>query len=374
MTTIFVNGKQLIQSHPNVSSTLCDVAQKVTGVDKGGFCFVQQKERDFLYAVGKDETLFLEGDASLASEIAKTLADYNLTFATLVAQSHLAQVFFEEYKKLFDGTATFDGVSWRWQGGSIKVLQLAGGCFWCSAKPYYEYDGVLRVASGYAGGRVVNPTYEQVKSGKTGHKETILITYDSKTIDFRTLLDVYFNTIDPYDGEGQFIDKGESYTLAIFSNEKEVLQYAQAVIDDAEKRSGKKCFISLLPSVVFYKAEEYHQDYSIKNQSAMQEELISSGRADKLFDFNFNVVENSEIQTTLRQKTLVLHKVYKYQGPVTMQLLPFGGIQTVFGGSLVINCKNGFFTCDTLTYDGKTQSTKDFVETNSNLVNLVLPN
>ena len=98
-----------------------------------------------------------------------------------------------------------------------KVAMFAGGCFWCISKPYYECDGVISVYSGYAGGDEVNPTYSDVKSGKTSHRETIKIIYDSNVISYSELLDIYFESINPFDGEGQFIDRGFNYTCAIFT-------------------------------------------------------------------------------------------------------------------------------------------------------------
>ena len=109
-----------------------------------------------------------------------------------------------------------------------KTAMFAGGCFWCVSKPYYEYDGVIRVYSGYAGGSEVNPTYEEVKSGKTSHRETVMIIYDPNIISYIKLLDIYLDTINPYDGDGQFIDRGFNYTCAIFTddeNEKTLAEF-----------------------------------------------------------------------------------------------------------------------------------------------------
>ena len=83
---------------------------------------------------------------------------------------------------------------------------LAGGCFWCIAMPYYELDGVVKVYSGYGGGKEVNPSYKEVKNQKTSHKECIKIVYDEEKVSFKEILEIYFNHINPFDSEGQFID------------------------------------------------------------------------------------------------------------------------------------------------------------------------
>ena len=162
--------------------------------------------------------------------------------------------------------------------GKFKEAMFAGGCFWCVSKPYYEYDGVIKVYSGYAGGTEVNPTYEEVKSGKTSHRETILIIYDPNIISYDELLDIYLDTIDPFDSEGQFIDRGFNYTCAIFTDDEEEIKLSTMKIKNIEKLNNTITYIPILPKPIFYMAEEYHQDYAIKNPEEMEEELIMSGR------------------------------------------------------------------------------------------------
>ncbi len=138
--------------------------------------------------------------------------------------------------------------------------------------------GVEKVICGYAGGDEVNPTYEQVKHQETGHRETIKLVYDPEKVAFEKLLDIYFANVDPFDGEGQFIDKGFSYTLAIFYTSEDELSAAGEKIAQIERESGKKTQVALLPYKNFYKAEEYHQDYYLKNPEAFEKELRESGR------------------------------------------------------------------------------------------------
>lgn len=161
---------------------------------------------------------------------------------------------------------------------NIKKIMLAGGCFWCLSKPYYEYSGIIHVYSGYAGGIVKNPTYEDVKYGQTFHRETILIEYDADIISFSEILDIYFETIDPFDGEGQFIDRGYNYTCAIFTSNEDEKRIIKEKLIKLEQEFNLKTYVPILDEVVFYMAEEYHQDFAIKNKELMEKEWKESGR------------------------------------------------------------------------------------------------
>lgn len=154
---------------------------------------------------------------------------------------------------------------------------FAGGCFWC-VTPIYKMYGVDKVICGYSGGDEVNPTYEDVKSQKTGHRETIKLEYDPQKVSYDKLLDIYFANVDPFDGEGQFIDKGFSYTLAIYYNSEEEMKLAQEKINQLEAKSQRQVHVELEPFKNFYEAEEYHQDYYLKNPEAFEKELMESGR------------------------------------------------------------------------------------------------
>ena len=156
---------------------------------------------------------------------------------------------------------------------------FAGGCFWCMAKPYDTVDGVSGVVSGYCGGDEADPTYEQVKKQLTGHRETVKITFDESVVSFAELLKVYFYNIDPFDGGGQFIDRGHSYTCAIYCTDGEQRAAAESAIAAIEKEYGKKVCVSVEDFKAFYTAEEYHQDYAKKNPEAYAKEYEESGRA-----------------------------------------------------------------------------------------------
>ena len=155
---------------------------------------------------------------------------------------------------------------------------LAGGCFWCIAMPYYELDGVVKVYSGYGGGKEVNPSYKEVKNQNTSHKECIKIVYDEEKVSFKEILEIYFNHINPFDSEGQFIDRGDSYTTAIFYRDEQMLEIAQLFINKIEMETKKKVAVQLLKETSFYLAEEEHQEYGLKNPLEIEKELIKSGR------------------------------------------------------------------------------------------------
>lgn len=154
---------------------------------------------------------------------------------------------------------------------------LAGGCFWCIADYLASFNGIEKIVSGYSGGDETNISYEEVKKQKTKHRETIEITYN-ENISLDMIIDIYLSYVDPYDKEGQFIDKGYSYTLALYyQNDKEKELYINKV-KELEKQSNKEVYISIEPFKFFIRAEEYHQEYSKKNPEAFYEELIASNR------------------------------------------------------------------------------------------------
>ncbi len=164
---------------------------------------------------------------------------------------------------------------------STQKAYFAGGCFWCITPIFKETDGVSDVISGYSGGDEIDPEYKDVKSQKTGHRETIMIEYDHDKVSFDALFDIFLNGVDPFDGEGQFIDRGHSYTLAVYYISDEQKRIADMKIAGLEKEAGKKVYISVEPFKSFYPAEEEHQDYYLKHPKEFKQELIDSGRIKK---------------------------------------------------------------------------------------------
>jgi peptide-methionine (S)-S-oxide reductase len=147
------------------------------------------------------------------------------------------------------------------------VAIFSGGCFWCMEPPFDAVDGVLSTTSGYTGGSVVNPSYEQVSSGKTGHRESVKVEYDPKRVSYAKLLDVFWHNVDPTDTGGQFCDRGEQYTTAIFTSGDEQQAEATAAKEklDASHVLAKPVVTLIRPAGPFYPAEDYHQDYYLKN-------------------------------------------------------------------------------------------------------------
>ena len=146
-----------------------------------------------------------------------------------------------------------------------KSAVFAGGCFWCLEGPFDALPGVIETESGYTGGTVVNPTYEQVSSGTTGHMEAMRVVYDPQKVTYEQLLAVFWRNIDPTDGGGQFCDRGPQYRSAIFYASPEEEAVARSEKSRLEKSMDMTIATEILPRTEFYAAEEYHQDYYRKN-------------------------------------------------------------------------------------------------------------
>ena len=160
----------------------------------------------------------------------------------------------------------------------IETAYFAGGCFWCITPTFKEMPGVKAVVSGYSGGEEVDPTYEDVKYQRTTHRETIQIDYDPQQISFPALMDVFLGSVDPHDPDGQFIDRGFSYTLAVYYLSAEQKEAAEAKLQQLEVTAGLPVYVKVEPFKSFYRAEEFHQDYYLKHPEEFRQELISSGR------------------------------------------------------------------------------------------------
>ena len=152
------------------------------------------------------------------------------------------------------------------RSGKDATAIFAGGCFWCVEADFEKLPGVLAAESGYTGGRVANPTYEQVSHGGTGHTESVRVTYDPAKVTYAQLLDYFWHHIDPTVKDRQFCDIGAQYRSAIFYQNEEERNAAQASKAALEK-SGKlpQIFTEIQAAGPFYLAEDYHQDYYKKN-------------------------------------------------------------------------------------------------------------
>jgi len=163
-----------------------------------------------------------------------------------------------------------------------SLATFAGGCFWCMEPSFENLEGVHEVISGYAGGEEENATYKQVISGETAHREAVQVFYDEKIVSYETLLNTYFNQIDPTDDGGQFSDRGFQYTTAIFYHEDSQKELAQIAIETLEemKKFDKPIVVKIEPFTTFFPAEEYHQDFYKKSADHYERYKNGSGRAD----------------------------------------------------------------------------------------------
>ena len=159
---------------------------------------------------------------------------------------------------------------------------FAGGCFWCMEPPYDGLKGVLKTTSGFTGGFTANPTYEQVTFGDTGHYEVVEILYDDTIISYEELLAVFWRNIDPMDAGGQFCDRGSSYRTAIFVEGEKEKALAQSSKQTIQNQLDNYVMTLILPLSKFYEAENYHQDYYVKNPIRYKYYRFRCGRDDRL--------------------------------------------------------------------------------------------
>ena len=147
----------------------------------------------------------------------------------------------------------------------MATAVFAGGCFWCTESDFDHMPGVISTTSGYSGGRVRNPTYEQVSAGGTGHFESVRVVYDPRRISSPQLVARYFRTVDPLNGGGQFCDHGDQYRTAIFVANPAERRIAETIKAQVQRQLRQPVATLVLARAPFYPAEEYHQDYYRKN-------------------------------------------------------------------------------------------------------------
>jgi peptide methionine sulfoxide reductase msrA/msrB len=164
--------------------------------------------------------------------------------------------------------------------GEMKKAMFAGGCFWCMEPPFRILKGVADVKAGYSGGTRENPTYEEVSSGTTGHREVIQVTYDPAKVSYDELLDIFWQNINPTDSAGQFADKGSQYETAIFYHDAEQKQIAERSKEALDKsgKFDKPIATKIIEAGPFYPAEAYHQEYYKKNPAKYKSYKEASGR------------------------------------------------------------------------------------------------
>ena len=164
------------------------------------------------------------------------------------------------------------------QKDGLSATVFAGGCFWCVESDFDKLDGVVDTLSGYTGGRADNPTYGDVTSGGTGHYEAVRITYDPAKVSYETLVTYFFRLVDPTDPDGQFCDRGSSYRTAIFAANAEEREIAERLKAEAAAELSAEVVTPVLDTGPFYPAEDYHQDYYVKNPVRYKYYRFACGR------------------------------------------------------------------------------------------------
>ena len=159
---------------------------------------------------------------------------------------------------------------------------FAGGCFWCTEADFDKIPGVLATTSGYTGGKLRNPTYEQVSAGGTGHIEAVRVTYDPTRVSYATLAARFIRTIDPVDSGGSFCDRGFGYRSAFFVADPQQRRVAQTIKARAQATLKHPVATLILPAATFYPAEAYHQDYYKKNPVRYRFYRLKCGRDARL--------------------------------------------------------------------------------------------
>ena len=166
----------------------------------------------------------------------------------------------------------------------LSVATFAGGCFWCMEGPFDKLEGVVSTTSGYTGGQKENPTYKQVSAGRTGHTEAVQIVYDPSKVSYKQLLEIFWVNHDPTEANGQFCDKGSQYRPGIFYHDEKQKTLAEASKEQIEqtKTFSEPVVTEITQASTFYPAEDYHQDYYVKNPFRYKFYRYGCGRDSRL--------------------------------------------------------------------------------------------
>lgn len=162
---------------------------------------------------------------------------------------------------------------------SDETATFASGCFWCTQSDFDHVNGVISTTAGYTGGSKVNPTYEEVSAGGTGHVEAVQVVFDPQKVSYKQLLDVYWHSVDPTRNDGQFCDNGTQYRPIIFYHTEQQRRLAQ---ESKQKIKVEPVLVEILPASTFYPAEEYHQKYYQKNPLRYKFYRFNCGRDKRL--------------------------------------------------------------------------------------------
>ncbi|MDB5416453.1 MAG: peptide methionine sulfoxide reductase [Rubritepida sp.] len=174
------------------------------------------------------------------------------------------------------------GVAMPPAGPGMETAIFAGGCFWCMEGPFDALDGVVATTSGYTGGSRERPTYQQVSAGGSGHIESVHVLFDPARMSYGRLLEVFWRNVDPLDAGGQFCDRGDSYATAIFVAGAEQRRAAEASKMETQARLGRPLATAIRDATAFWPAEDYHQDYYLKNPIRYRVYRYNCGRDARL--------------------------------------------------------------------------------------------
>ncbi len=185
---------------------------------------------------------------------------------------------------LFIGTLSVQTISQAAANATQGKAYFAGGCFWCMEEVFENVEGVLSVTSGYIGGTVARPSYEEVSAGRTGHAESVEVVYDPAKVSYQKLLDTFWLNVDPITPNAQFCDHGSQYRSAIFfqtDEEKHTSETSKQAIEQSS-RFNDQIVTQIVMASQFYPAEEYHQDFYKKNPIRYKFYKYNCGRAQRL--------------------------------------------------------------------------------------------
>jgi len=229
--------------------------------------------------------------------------------------------------------------------GKTEKATFAGGCFWCMEHPFEKLEGVLAVISGYTGGRKKNPTYKEVSAGATFHFESVQITYDPSKISYSELLNVFWRQIDPTDPGGQFVDRGLQYRTAIFFHNEEQKDLAEESKGQLDKsgRFDEEIVTEIIKADLFYKAEEYHQDFYKKSPLQYKAYRKGSGR-----DKYLERIWGKKMETEHSSKYQILKKptneeLRKELNPLQYKVTQEDGTERPFENEFWENKKEGIY-------------------------------
>ena len=182
------------------------------------------------------------------------------------------------------GTWNVQSTSQAAAAANLGKAYFAGGCFWSMELAFEKVEGVLSVTSGFMGGTVANPSYEEVSAGRTGHAESVEVVYDPTKVSYQKLLDAFWHNIDPITPNGQFCDYGNEYRTVIFfqTDEEKRLSDASKLAIEQSKRFKEPIVTQIVMASQFYPAEEYHQDFYKKNPVRYKYYQYNCGRAARL--------------------------------------------------------------------------------------------